>query len=336
MKKKSINNIKLGVFVLAGLFFLIVLLYMIGKNRSMFGKNFVLKAQFEHVQGLVAGNNVRYAGIEAGTVKKITILNDTLIEVIMIIDTKMEGIIRKNAVVAIGTEGFVGNKVVNILPSKQPAAAAAEGDVLRSKRSTDTDEMLQTLANTNNDVAVIASELKRTVQRINNSQALWALLNDPDVPRDLKASMNKVRVASEKAADLSSTLGALVSDINRGKGSAGMIIKDSSIALNLREAILKIKDTGERADSLAKELNEFIIEIKRDVNSGSGPIHTILKDSILARNLNASLENIRMGTDGFNQNMEALKHNFLLRGYFRKQAKKQQREKSRPANVEQP
>ena len=74
MAKQGINNVKLGAFVLAGLLFLVLLLYMIGKNRNLFGATYLLKAKFENVQGLVTGNNVRFAGIEAGTVKKIIIL----------------------------------------------------------------------------------------------------------------------------------------------------------------------------------------------------------------------------------------------------------------------
>ena len=58
MRKKAGNNIKLGVFVLAGLFFLILLLYMIGRNRNLFGSTFLVRTRFENVQGLVAGGNI--------------------------------------------------------------------------------------------------------------------------------------------------------------------------------------------------------------------------------------------------------------------------------------
>ncbi|HSN10460.1 MAG TPA: MlaD family protein, partial [Hanamia sp.] len=109
MAKKVVSNVKLGVFVLAGLLFLVILLYMIGKNRNLFGSNYVLKARFENIQGLVTGNNVRFSGIQAGTVKRINIINDTLIEVTMVIDKKMSKIIHNNAVASISTEGLVGN-----------------------------------------------------------------------------------------------------------------------------------------------------------------------------------------------------------------------------------
>ena len=116
MAKKTINLVKLGVFVLGGLLFLIILLFMIGQNENMFGSNYVLKTQVDNAAGLRAGNNVRYSGIEVGTVKKVIILNDTLIEIIMVVDKNMKNVIRKNAIITLGTDGLIGNKVVNIEP----------------------------------------------------------------------------------------------------------------------------------------------------------------------------------------------------------------------------
>ena len=92
MNTATFNNGKLGLFVLAGSLLLIFLLYMIGKNKFMFGSNFILKARFENVQGLKSGNNIRFNGIEIGTVKSISIINDTCIEVNMIIGKKLKNI----------------------------------------------------------------------------------------------------------------------------------------------------------------------------------------------------------------------------------------------------
>ena len=81
-------------------------------------------------------------------------------------------------------------------------------------------------------------------------------------------------------------------------------------------ALLQIKIVGVQTDSLVFELNQMVQEIRTDANSGQGLLNAILKDSILACRLDASLAKIQKGTDGFNQNMEALKHSFLLRGVF--------------------
>jgi phospholipid/cholesterol/gamma-HCH transport system substrate-binding protein len=325
MAKHTTNYIKLGSFVLAGLLFLVILLYMMGKNRNLFGNTYVLKVRFENIQGLVAGSNVRFAGLQSGTVKKVNILADTIIEVTMIIDNKMLNIIRKNAVASIGTDGLVGNKVVNIYPVNKPAAFATPGDYLVPKKGIATEEMLQTLNNTNNDIAEIAAGLKIAVQRLNSSNALWDLMSDNTISLELKQSLTNIRLATGKADKIVTNLDNMLQDVQNGKGSVGTLLKDTSFAANLNEAVGKIKAVGIEADSLAKEINKLVAGIQQDVNNGTGPLNALLKDSAMVLKLHSSLENIQKGTDGFNQNMEALKHNFLFRGYFRKK-EKQKRE----------
>lgn len=328
MEKQGINNFKLGAFVLSGLGFLVLLLFMIGKNRSLFGSTYTLKARFENVQGLIPGNNVRFSGIESGTVESITILNDTTIEVTMNIEKKMMAIIRKNAFASIGTEGLVGNKVVNITPSHDAGELAVDGDLLITKQVLSPDEMLQKLNRTNEDIELITKELISTVQRINNSSALWSVLNDPSLPRDVKISLTNIRTATGKAAVASEELFTLISKVKNGQGSVGRILSDTSYARNLNDAIMIIKEAGGEANAVAGELNNVVSGIQKDINNGHGVINTMLRDSTVSENIIVSLENIRQGTDRFNENMEALKHNFLFRGYYKK-LEKEKKKKSK-------
>lgn len=76
--------------------------------------------------------------------------------------------------------------MLDITPSKEPAALVEEDDILVTKKTVDMGDMLQTLAKTNNDVALIAAELKSTMQRINSSTAIWTLLNDNTLPENLR------------------------------------------------------------------------------------------------------------------------------------------------------
>lgn len=331
MAKKTINTIKLGLFVAAGLLFLILLLYMIGKNRNLFGPSFILKAQFDNVQGLVPGSNVRYSGIEIGTVKKINILNDTVMEVVLVVDDKMKKIIRNNAIVSIGSDGLMGNKVINIAPARTPAPLVTSNDVLLTRKPVATDELLQTLSKTNQDVAVIAAQLKSTVLRLNNSTALWKILNDEALPMQLHRSAANVQLATTRAAAMANDLQAIVNRVKNGEGSVGAVLTDTAFAFNLNNAILKIKSVGDRADELVVAVNEVVADVKQEVHKGKGTVNALLKDSSIVVKINASLDNIQKGTDAFNQNMEAMKHNFLFRGYFKKQEK--QKAKANKQNV---
>jgi phospholipid/cholesterol/gamma-HCH transport system substrate-binding protein len=327
MARQTINNAKLGAFVLGGLLFLILLLYMIGRNRSLFSSTYLLKARFENVQGLIPGNNVRYAGIQSGTVKYIDILNDTTIEVSMIIDTKMEKIIRKDAITSIGTDGLVGNKVINIVPGISNAAIAIEGDLLTTKKAIDTDEILSTLSNTNRDVATIVMGLKTTVERINNSSALWNLLSDETLPANIRNSATNIRLATSKASLMTNDLQVIISNLKEGKGSLGILLKDTAFASNLNEAAFKMRSVGVQADKLSLQLNSLVSEIKYDIDNVKGPANSLLRDTSMVNKLNESLDNIQKGTDGFNQNMDALKNSFLFRGYFRRQEKQKESSK---------
>jgi phospholipid/cholesterol/gamma-HCH transport system substrate-binding protein len=321
MKKKTGNNIKLGVFVMAGLAFLILLLYMIGRNRNLFGASFSIKARFSHVQGLLPGNNVRYAGIQVGTVKKIRIISDTLVEVELVMNEKMKQFIPNNAIAAIGTDGLMGNKVINISPAGPHDGLIKPGDVLAGRKAIDTDDMFRTLNNTNHDVAIIAENLKTTVVRLNNSTALWTLLNDNSLPQNLRASGANLQLATARTAAMVGDLQLIVEDMKQGKGSVGAILRDSSIAKSLQEALVKINAVGEEASKLAIAIDTVVAGFNRDMTEGKGPVHALLKDSSMVVKLNSSLDNIQQGTAAFNENMEALKHNFLFRGYFRKQQK---------------
>ena len=323
MKKQLINNTKLGFFVLVGLLFLILLLYMIGRNRSLFGSNYLLKTRFENVNGLIPGNNVRYAGIQAGTVKKLEILNDTTVEVTMIIDTEMEQIIRKDAITAIGTDGLVGNKVVNIVPGNLNASIAKNGDLLKSKKPIDTEKILNTLSTTNNDVSIIVSGLKTTVERINNSSAIWDLLNDDQLPNDIKKSAKNIQLATFKAAEISNELQMIVNDLRNGNGSLGILLNDTVLVSNLNKSSYNL-------NMVSLQLHKIVSDLQKDINSGKGPVNILLKDSLMAKKINISLDNIQMGTDGFNQSMDALKNSFLLRGYFKRREKEKAKKDTIP------
>lgn len=318
MAKQTINNIKLGAFVLAGLFALILALYLIGKDSSLFSKTYTLYARFENTQGLTPGNNVRYSGIQVGTVKKVNILNDTLIEVTMIIEETMKKFIHRNDLVSISTDGLMGNRLLNITPAKDGSPLANNGDILVTKRAISTEEMLEILDNTNRNIAIVSEGLKSTVEHINNSKALWGILENETLPANITASLDNIRIASANANQMMKDVQGMITDVKEGKGSLGKMVTDTAFAYNLNDAVEKIKLAGDNATLLAKEINNLSLSVKKDIYEGKGPANALLKDSALVIKLNNSLLNIEKGTAGFNDNMEALKSNFLFRGYFRR------------------
>lgn len=322
MEARTANNIKLGFFVLAGLFVLILAFYLVGKNRSLFGSSFELKARFQNLNGLIEGSNVLYAGIQAGTVKQIDILNDTTIEVVMMINKQTRPFIHRNASTSIGTEGLMGDKVIKITPGRGNSPNVKSGDLLKSQKLVNTDEMLQTLSKTNANLADISEALKKTVSRINNSE-FWTLLDDKSIQRNLRYSLINIRKTTATAGEMTKSLNLIISQTQKGGGAMGKLLTDTAFAANLNAAMVNLKVATLNTSRLTRQLDDITTTVNGDLTKGKGLLQTLLRDSSTANNFSSAINNIRKGTDGFNQNMEALKHNFLLRGYFNKQEKEQ-------------
>jgi phospholipid/cholesterol/gamma-HCH transport system substrate-binding protein len=325
MANHKIDNVKVGVFVLFGLLMLIFGLYKVSKT-PFFSKNFALKAHFRNVSGLLVGNNIRYVGVQVGTIKSINLLNDSLIEVTMLIDEKMRCFIHQRDVVSIGTDGLVGNKLLNIAAGNDRINLVETDAILITKEALNTDEMMLTLNKTNLNVALISEELKNTVQRLNNSTTLWRILNEETIPDNMIASMVNIKNATIRADNMVAELQAVISNVKKGKGSLGAILTDTAIAINLNQAIDKIKKVGDNADVLTNELNTITQTVKSDLLTSKGAYNALLKDTLLTVKLNNTMNNVELGTASFSENMEALKHNFLFRGYFRRLDKKKKQD----------
>jgi phospholipid/cholesterol/gamma-HCH transport system substrate-binding protein len=322
MKKKSFDAIKLGLFVLSGLTLLIIALYILGKNKTFFGNSFELKSQFRDVNGLLIGNNVRFSGIDVGSVLDIRILNDTTIEVTMNLDKKMKSFIRNNAKASIGTDGLIGNRVVNIEPVGGSLPFVKDGEMLPSKEEVRTDEMLRTLYQTNKNVAKISEEVLNTMQMINKSSELTSLLNDKTLSQNLRISLQNLRNTTENASLMMKNAVSTLKLASEGKGTLATILTDTTLSAELKLAVGQIRTLENSADRLVKDINQMVASVEKDINQGSGSVNALMRDSVMADRLRASIENVEKGTAAFAEDMEAAKSNFLFRSYFKKQEKK--------------
>lgn len=317
------NNAKLGLFVLAGLVFLIFSLYMIGRNRSLFGSTISLSARFSNVNGLVPGNNVRYAGIDVGTVDQIELINDTTVLVTMLIDKKTLPYISENAIASIGTDGLMGNQIVSIKSQPGKASAITPGSLIQSRIPVETEEMLQTLNTTNDNIAVITRNLKEITRKLNNSNSLWTILSDSTITQDIKKTIGTIRQAGINTARLTQDASDMVIHLKQGKGLANVLFTDTILTYQLQSSLSEIHQAS-------KDLNLTTAQIKKTIDGaahGQGTLGVLLSDSVSANQLRQILFNVEQGTLKFNEDMEALQHHFLFRGYFKDKEKKEAKKK---------
>lgn len=316
MDKETSHRIRLGIFIISGLILLIVGLYLIGSNRNIFGRNITLYTTFYNISGLQVGNNVRFSGIDVGTVKKLEIVNDTTVKVTMQMDENLTRFIRINSVASIGTDGLMGNKLINIDPGTQDAQQINDGTTIPSSKGVDTEQMLRTLNQTNQNVSMISDDLRILTGNINKSRGtLYTVLMDTTLAYSLKHTLTNIEVISNNLGNFTSELSAVVKGVQDGQGTLGGLLNDSSsISKSFKNSLVQIEESSKNLNSITLELKTAMDKI----NSGQGPAGVLANDQVAAEHLKRTLANLDSSSANFNENMKALQGNFLFRKYFRK------------------
>lgn len=225
-------KIRLGLFVAGGLTLFVLAIFIIGRQKNLFNPVFNLHSTFYNVSGLQVGNNIRFCGINVGTVDRIDIINDSTVKVDMLIKKDVKQFIKSDCEVAIGSEGLIGDRLLIITQGSSDAPLAEEGQELGSIEPTETDAIMGSLQVTAANAEVITDQLA---------------------------------------------------------------------------------------------------EIMMKINSGEGTIGRLIQDTTIAENLNQTMRNLKRSSKGLDENMEAAKHNFLLRGFFKKKEKEAKKKKEAEA-----
>lgn len=221
-------KVRLGLFIAGGLALFVLAIFIIGKQKNLFNPVFKLTTTFHNVSGLLVGNNIRLTGINVGIVDNIKIINDSTVQVDMLIKKSVQRFVKADCEVGIGSSGIIGDRLLIITQGSNDAPLVKDGQKLESSEPVETDAIMASLQVTAGNAAIISQELA---------------------------------------------------------------------------------------------------EIMLKVNSGKGTLGRLIQDSTIARNFNQTMVNLKNSSQGLDENMEAAKHNFLLKGYFNKKTRAAEKKK---------
>jgi len=208
MKKDAGSTIKLGVFISLGVAVLILGIYFIGEKQQIFKRTFRVSGVFRDVAGLQEGNNVRFSGINVGTVDNIRIVSDSSVRVEILIGEGTRQFIKKDALASIGSEGLMGNKVLVVTPGTGGQKEIENNDSIGTVQPINLDDLFTSLKttvdNTNDitgDLAKITGNIqagKGTIGRLLMNQAVAQkfdsiLVNLKDGSSDFKKLTEKAK-----------------------------------------------------------------------------------------------------------------------------------------------
>ena len=327
MKNSNAQKLSLGIFVILGTIAFIFAIYLIGQKEHLFKKTITINSFFQNINGLQKGNNVRYAGINVGVVNNIEMINDTVIRVVMNIEEKITPFIKKNAVATIGTDGLVGNMLINIVPGKGIAPLIEDADHIESYSKINTEDLLNTISVGSENAALLTADLLNITNTLTQGKGtLGRLLNDSIMANELQQTISSLKAVSENASYSMEEIRTLISTIKTEKKTVlCTLLNDTITGKKLKSIVGNLETSSQAIEKTALQIDSLVAKTQ----ASNGALNYILNDTTLVKKLNSTMLNINQGTEKFNQNMEALKHNFLTRGYFRKLERKKKKEKNK-------
>ena len=318
MKETASQKFRLGLFTILGTLVFVAAIYFIGNKQDLFGRTAELNAIFNDVNGLQPGNNVRYSGIDIGTVRHIEMVNDSAIKVEMAIDRTILPRIKTDAVATINSDGLVGSMIVNIIPGRGRKPSVEENATIASYSRVRTDDMLKTLSVTNENAALLTRDLLKITNQITQGQgSVGVLLNDQQLAADIKETVRYLKISSQETAASMAQVNKLLASLDHKDNAIG-VLKDTAVAGQLKRTVANLEQSSRAVNQTLGKLDAAVAEIK----DGQGAVNYLTKDPRSAQQIDSMMTNINKAAILLQQDLEALKHNFLLRGYFKKQEKK--------------
>ena len=265
--KESGYQWKLGMFVIIGLALFVTTIYFVGKQKNLFGSTFELNSKFNSVNGLEVGNNVRFSGINIGTVEEIEFLTDTSVVIKLVIKEEVRKYIKKDAIASISSDGLMGDKVLVISSGKNSKVIVEDNDNIASKQAIEMEDLMVSVKKSVDNAGVITAQLAQFSYSMNN-----------------------------------------------GNGALSKLVSDQEFGNSIKNMVSNLENSS-------NEFKKFTVKM----NDGKGALSKLVSDEKMGRMIDSTLTNVKTGTEGLNEVIEAAKHNFLLRGYFNKKKKAEEK-----------
>ncbi|RAW01768.1 MlaD family protein [Pseudochryseolinea flava] len=317
------QNIKLGLFVLIGLVLFLLTVFFIGSENNVFSKTFTVHAIFKNVEGLKKGDNVWLSGVKIGTVHDVKIVSEGKVIVTLSLKDKQNEFIKTDATASIGSDGLVGNKIVVIRPGVAQNILQDE-DTLGAFSPADTQELINIAKDVGENTRSLTNDLKTLSKRIVDGQGIVGeLMKDGEIAQELRMAVDGFKATSLHTARASNELASMVYKLNHGDGLVNTLASDTTLPVVFDETLKNVKQVSLNSAKMSENLQALIAKM----NSGDNALGLLLADSLFANRMMNTMENAQSASAKLDENMEALKHNFLFRGYFRKKAKQDKKKK---------
>ena len=324
-----------GLFVAGTLLLFALGLFLIGNSTQLFTKSFQVKADFSKVTGLQVGSKVRVAGMDAGAITMIEVPSHPSAKFrvhVRIIET-MHPIVRQDSIATIQTDGLLGNKFLEVDAGTEGSQLAMKESLIQSKEPFDWTDLIDQMSETVKTVNVLMAGVK--------DEVLTAVANISDTAKSanllIKTATPHVRGILESSNRISANIREISDGVREGRGAVGALFNDEQLAEDVKtavrdtgKAVKNLRETSESAKKIVAKVEDSEIvpevrktiqnmeQITRQVKEAVDKFQSASGEGGVAENLQRALADAHEAMSDLSEDTEALKHNFLFRGYFKK------------------
>lgn len=323
------RSVIVGIFTLLGIAILVATILTLGSKNKTFSQSIVVTTFFNNVNGLQTGNNIWYTGVKVGTVESVEIIESGKVRVKMNIDESAKKFIHSNAMVKLGSEGFIGNKILEIFGGSAQAPALEQGDVLQSQEMFSTEALLKKLAKNNDNLLAITHNFKVISESLASGQGtLGQFLMDSTLATQAEKLMHKLNNMAQNLDQITANVKAYTGKLDNPGTLAHDLVTDTVIFSRLRALTLQLNNLADSSSQAINQIQQAGATLNQGLKDESTPLGMLLNDKQMANQIKSTLGNLESASKKLEEDLEALQHNFLFRRYF-KNKDKQEKENRR-------
>ena len=316
--EESKRFVLVSIFITLAIAILVAAIFMLGGQQKRFVHSVQVTAVFKDVSGLKTGNNIWFSGVKIGTVKDIKLTGNKQVLVTMNIEEASQQFIRKDAKVRLGSESLIGNKIIEIIGGTSQAPAIEEHDQLPVEVTNDTDAIMATLQENNQNLLSITTDIKTLSHKLVEGKGpAGKLLSDSVMADKFVAIVDNLHKVSQTTTQASQAIAQFSTKLTRKDGLANQLLTDTMVYNRLKTSSLQLNQTTAAATEMAHNLQKASEKLQENNNA----LGVLINDPEFATQLKSTMTNLNTSSATLDENMKALQSNFLFRGYFKKQEK---------------
>jgi len=174
--------------------------------------------------------------------------------------------------------------------------------------------MLETLNVTNENAAMLTADLLKITQEITQGKGtVGMLIQDTTMSKNLQETMKYLHLTTKGTSESVANLNKLITELNRKDNVIGTL-NDTVVANRMKKIVINLEKSSNEIDKVVTNINATITNVK----DGKGALNYLSNDPKLVQQIDSTMTNLNKASIKLNEDLEALKHNFLFRGYFKK------------------